>query len=139
MKTTFEIDQTIALISGESYYDLHNCYDFVGFNHLKRERRVICQWTVTQGDWVSDSLPKGLSLTFNGVKRLKEKERDPKMPKTEDLCLSSISFSPPDFENNYDDICPEYRSDEEHMSLTFESGACLKIWADSVSHEIRNA
>ena len=44
-----------------------------------------------------------LKMTFIGVERTKEEERDPEIPRTEDSGLSSISFLPAIFEDSYKD------------------------------------
>ena len=136
MKTNFEIDGTISVVSEESYFDLHNDYDFIDFEHTEENKIAVFHWTRAEGSWVDESLPMNLKMTFSGVKRTKEKERDPEIPHTEDTCLSSISFLPTIFEDSYEDLCPGYRSDEEHLSISLMSKAGFKVWAESAELEI---
>jgi hypothetical protein len=132
MRANFEIEQTIAIASGDSCFDLHNCFDFVGFQYLPSHREASFEWERTQAPRVPDGLPARLFLVFDGVSNFAVRRRDDEMPFTEDDCVESISFLPPELDADFDSICPEYRSDSEHMRIGFQSGACVKIWADSV-------
>ena len=40
MKSNFQIDQTIALESKGSYFDLHNSFDFVGYEYRPTEKKI---------------------------------------------------------------------------------------------------
>lgn len=57
------------------------------------------------------------------------------MPFTEDDCLSSISFLPRELSEEFGAVMQGFRSEDEHMSLSFQSGSHVKIWAESVRHE----
>ena len=139
MKSNFEIDQTIALESGEQYLDLHNCFDFVGYQYQPKEKRIQCEWKKTIGDWVSPELPEKVYLDFEGVSNFAAQKREDEIPFSEDDCLSSISFLPKELNEEFDAVCPDFRSADEHISLSFQSGSCIKIWADSVTLETKQA
>lgn len=134
MRATFELDQTIAIIAGGSYFDLHNCFDLVGFEYRPAERTAVFEWVRTEAPWVPEGLPPSIFLFFEGVSNFAVRRRDDEMPFTEDDCVELISFMPPALAEDFDSACPEYRSEEEHMSISLQSGAGFKIWADSVSH-----
>ena len=136
MRSSFTLDQTIAIVAGGAYFDLHNNFRFVGFEYRPTERIARLSWTRGDGDWVSRDLPKRLTLCFVGVSNFTVKRRDDALPFTEDSCIASISFLPPDLADIYSAVCPDYRSDDEHISIEFQSGAGAKIWAESVTHEI---
>jgi len=137
VKSTFQLDQTIALVVGNAYYDLHNCFDFVGFEYRPTEKKVRLEWQRGAGDWVAKDLPTKLVLIFEGVANFAARRRDDEMPFTEDSCLASITFLPPELSDNFAALCPDHRSDDEHLSIEFQSGASIKIWAESVAHEIQ--
>jgi hypothetical protein len=63
------------------------------------------------------------------------RQRDDEMPFAEDNCLASITFLPESLNEDFDAICFGDRFPNEHMSLTFQSGAGIKIWAECVHHE----
>ena len=136
MRTSFTLDQEIAIVAGGSYFDLHNNFDFVGFEYCPTERCARLQWARGEGDWVSRDLPKSLTLRFHGVSNFAVRRRDHDLPFTEDSCVASIGFLPPEFSEDYAAICPDYRSDDEHLSIQFQSGLGVKLWAETATHEI---
>lgn len=135
MRSTFELDDTIALSVGAAYYDLHNDFDFVGYEYRPTERKARFDWMRSDGDWVAEGLPARISLAFDGVSNFAAKRRDDEMPFTEDDCVASISFLPKELAEEFEAICPGHRSEDEHMGICFQSGSSVKIWAESVRHE----
>jgi hypothetical protein len=138
MHSSFSIDLDIAIVSGELYCDLHNCFDFVSLNHRPTEKRTELIWHRGTGDWISKALPAKLTLSFQGVTNILVHRRDDDMPFTEDDCISEIAFLPPELADTFDSICA-YRGDDEHISIGFQSGSGVKIWAESVTHETGEA
>ena len=136
MRATFDLDGSIALVAGDKYFDLHNCFDFVGYEYRPTERFMQLRWNRGTGAWVSTELPKGLILTFLQVGNIAIRQRDDEMPFTEDSCLASISFLPSTMNDIFDAICIGERFPDEHLSMTFQSGAGIKIWAGKAEHEI---
>ena len=112
MLATFDLDGSIALLVGAKYLDLHNSFDFVGCEYRPPERFMQLRWNRGTGEWVSTELPKA-----------------------EDNCVASIAFLPVALNDNFDAVTFGERFPDEHMSLTFQSGAGIKIWAESVQHE----
>jgi hypothetical protein len=49
-----------------NYFDLHNNYEFMGYE--KRDGDVRLHWRRTKGDWVSASLPISFELLIRGIK-----------------------------------------------------------------------
>ncbi len=135
MRSTFNLDDVIALLAGDAYFDLHNDFDFIGYEYRPTERQARFDWARSDGDWVPEGLPARLTLIFEGVSNFAAKRRDDKMPFTEDDCVSSISFLPRELTEEFDAVMEGFRSDDEHLSLSFQSGSCVKIWAESVRHE----
>lgn len=135
MRSTFELDDTITLVSGTAYFDLHNDFAFVGYEYRPMEGRAHFDWVRRNGDWVPAGLPARLSLIFEGVSNFAATRRDDEMPFTEDDCVANISFLPKELGGKYDAICPGHRSEEEHFGICFQSGSGVKIWAERVRHE----
>jgi hypothetical protein len=137
MRANFQIQQNIALVVDGNYYDLHNNFDFIGFEYRPTEKVARLEWRRGEGNWIPKNAPAKIILVFSDVTNLAVKRRDDKTPFSEDSCLENITFTPPDSEDQYDVIFPEYRSDDEHLSFGFMSGAGLKIWAKDVTAEIK--
>lgn len=135
MRATFDLDGIIVIIADGKHLDLHNCFDFVGYEHRPTERFMRLRWNRGTDEWVSPALPKGLILTFLQVKNVAVRPRDDAMPFTEDNCVASISFLPAALNDEFGAVCFGERFPDEHLSLRFQSGAGIKIWAESVSHE----
>ena len=136
MRSSFEIHQTIALTAGSDYFELHNDFDFVGFEYRSTARTVSMEWRRGVGHWVSVALPQTVFLLFESVSNLAVQKRNDQMPFSEDSCVANITFLPPDFESDFSAALSNYRSENEHFSIHFQSGAGIKIWAESVSHKI---
>ncbi len=137
MRASFEVDQSIALVASGAYYDLHNCFDFVGYEYQPTARVARFSWERTDGPWVPDDLPQELSLVFEEVSNLAVRMRDDEKPYSEDDCVEAISFLPREQAHDFDSICPDHRSLDEHFMILFESDACVKIWATRVFLEIK--
>ena len=138
MRTNFQLDQTIALVVGNLFFDLHNCFDFVGYEYHPSEKKAKLEWLRDSSDWVPSVLPHRLILFFDGVTNFAVQRRNDDTPFTEDDCLASISFLPAELRDFFDAVCPDHRSDDEHMSICFQSGASIKIWAESVTLETKD-
>src|SRR5687767_9311737 len=136
MRTTFEIDGTIGIgLPGEGCLDLHNDFDFIGFEYQPTDQKARLSWRRGDGDWIAKRRPTEFFLLFAGVRSFTVRKRDTEMPFSEDSCLQHVTFAPADFADDYDAIFPTYRALEEHLSLAFMSGFGVKIWAESVAHE----
>lgn len=137
MHCDFEVDQEIALTAGEQYFDLHNNFDFVGIDYRPTAQIAILRWKRGAGNWVPAGTPAELELTFHKVANFAMRCRDEEMPRSEDDCLQSMTFTPPEFFGNFDSCFTGYRSPDEHITLLFQSGAALKIWAQRAQLEVR--
>lgn len=129
---TFDSSNEIGLDGKHRYIDLHNCFDWQSINYFSEERRVKMSWIRSTGDWVQAGLPPTLELDFRGVSGFAACPRDSELPFTEDSCLSSVTFSPPEYASDFESNFEGYRSDSEHITFLFQSGFGVKIWAEEV-------
>lgn len=121
----------------DNYFDLHNNFDFVGFEYDISKRVVEFHWVKGSGDWVPENSPNKIRLIVNDVVFLKVKERDSEMPFTEDDCLDIMGF----VWNNMKDDMESYHSHEPeenctHLFLQFMSKMAVKIGAGSASLKV---
>ena len=137
MHANFEINGMIYLVVGSVEYDLHNNFDFVGFEYRPTDKIAWLRWRRAKGEWVPQGTPACLNVCFTGVRNLAVRQRDDEMPFSEDSCLASITFLPAELDRDFEAICPEFRRSDEHLSLVFQSGAAMKIWAESATYEIQ--
>ena len=129
---TFDSSIEIGVAGRHRYLDLHNCFDWQSITYLSEERRIKMSWIRSTGDWVQPNLPPALTLEFHGVSRFTTCPRDTELPYTEDSCLASVTFSPPEYASDFESEFEGYRSDSEHITFSFQSGFGVKIWAEEV-------
>ena len=127
---TFDSSIEIGFAGRHRYLDLHNCFDWQSINYLSEKRRIKMFWVRSTGDWVEPDLPPNLALEFRGVSRFAARPRDSEFPYTEDSCLASVTFTPPEYASDFKSEFEGYRSDSEHVTFSFQSGFGLKIWAE---------
>lgn len=125
-------EDNIGLQVGDMYLDLHNNFDFQAIKYSIDKREIRLSWKKHSGDWVPEKDPRIIELEFHGVTRFKMKERNPDIPFSEDDCLNTIGFLPPDMWDHIDGYSPHQPSAEDDLLMDFMSGAALKIRAESV-------
>ena len=126
---TFDSSIEIGCDGNHRYLDLHNCYDWQGFSYLSEERRIKMSWIRSSGPWVQEDLPPSLVLEFRDVSKLATRPRDVEYPYTEDSCLESVTFTPPEYASEFGNEFPDYRDEAEHLTFCFRSDFAIKIWA----------
>lgn len=128
---SFSFDSSIELGFSDRYrwLDLHNCFDWQGFEYASEERRIKLIWK-RAGEGIEPNLPAVVVLEFQRVTRFAACPRDPGLPYTEDSCLAFVSFTPPEFSEDFKSEFGGYRSDAGHLTFSFQSGFGLKIWAE---------
>jgi hypothetical protein len=129
---TFDSSIELGCDGKHRYLDLHNCYDWQGFSYFSEERRIEMSWIRSNEPWVHEDLPGSLVLEFRDVSSLATRPRDSELPYTEDSCLASVTFTPPEYASNFDSEFPDYRDESEHLTFCFQSDFGLKIWASEV-------
>ena len=85
----------IGIEIDDTYLDLHNNYNFIGYVHDKEDKRVIFTWRRTIGDWVNTDAPSSVKIVIEVVSIFRHKERNPEMPVSEDKTISYIGFLHP--------------------------------------------
>jgi hypothetical protein len=128
----FTLPTSIEVLHEGTFFDLHNCFDWQTLAYLSEEKRIEMKWRRSEGDWVSSTLPPELTLQFRGVSRFAASPRNPAEAFTEDSCLEFLTFTPPEFDSNFEGEWNGYRADSEHLTLRFMSGFAVKMWAEEV-------
>jgi hypothetical protein len=136
--TNFRISgDFIAIEVGDSYYDLHNNFDFVGLIYDVQNKEISLNWEKSEGYWVRIEEPKSLRLLFSKVYLFKCKERDPALPVSEDNCLNSMGFIDNTMLGELEGFShPEPRERAAHLNLSFMSGFAMKIGAATARCEV---
>ncbi len=88
----FIIDEDIYIVFEGNYFDLHNDYDFTGYEYSEDVRCLSLSWKIGTGDWVRDGQPPSLRLEFEGVSYFEVKPRNSKLLPAEDSSLDGFYF-----------------------------------------------
>jgi hypothetical protein len=137
MHSSFNLDGTTAVVADAVHFDLHNNYDFIGYEYHPSEKLARFDWRRGKGEWVPQNTPVTFSLLFDGVSNLAAARRDDEQPFSEDSCLAAITFLPSELNAEFGAVIPGHRSEREHLSLAFMSGAGIKIWSENANHEFQ--
>lgn len=115
-----------------SNFDLHNNFNFEGFNYNLPLRQLKLVWRRSTGAWAKNAALLGLTLVFQNVSFLKVKERDGEYPFTEDDCLCNISHHPTEMRDEFDSVMLGKSSPGDDLTLSFQSEWGIKINSETV-------
>ena len=118
----------IYLYTESESFDLHNCFDFVGFAYDMTKRIVTLRWIPNQ--YASPEQRRPLVVEMRGVSHLSSSARDPELPFSEDACLNSVGLIPPSAPML--DSAQENTPADWHHVFAFTSGFMLRVGAESV-------
>lgn len=128
MKVNFDIKDNHALEIAGLHIDLHNNFDFVGFDYNVADREIKLHWRKSGGDWVDKNEFSSLVLTHKGVTFLKVIEQDEKSTYEDDSCLGEITFFPSTTREINDNIISQTKpNDGDDILYFFENGQLIRI------------
>ena len=128
MLRDFEISQEIYLVQLPHELDLHNDFDFLGFDYSVENRALLLRWRRSQGEWVAFGTPTSVTIEFREVSEFRFQPRDSSRPFTEDNCVSSFGYWADGV------VIPESSQVPDPKLLTaidFMSGAVIAVQAAS--------
>ncbi|SKB36067.1 hypothetical protein SAMN05660841_00008 [Sphingobacterium nematocida] len=128
MKINFDIKDNHAIEIAGRVIDLHNNFDFVGFDYNIADREIKLYWKKSCGDWVDKNEFLSLILTHMGVTFLRVTEQDEKSTYDDDSCLGDITFFPSTSREINDCIVPQTKpNDGDDILYFFENGQQIRI------------
>lgn len=120
-------EDNISLLYNGQYLDIHNCYNFRGFQFDNLTRTLALTWTRSVEEWSSEERC-GFQLSFKQVTYFKVRERDSEIPYTEDNCLSFIGFLEQEMRDDFDSYKPNKNiKDTDDLNINFESDQAIKV------------
>jgi hypothetical protein len=138
MKVNFDIIDNYALNFQGLHIDLHNNFDFVGFDYKVEQRELKLTWNKTNGEWVDIHELSQIILTHTGVDYLKIIEQDEKSILQDDNTLGEISFFPSTSREINDSIIPQEKPNEfDDIIYSFENGQVIRIHCDRVELSVK--
>lgn len=131
MRRDFEITQGIYLVQPPHELDLHNNFDFLGFDYSVEHRALLLRWRRSTGDWVASGTPASVTIEFREVSEFRFQPRDSAMPFTEDDCVSSFGYwTDEDWADGVIVAEPSQTPDPKWLTaVDFMSGAVIAVQA----------
>jgi hypothetical protein len=133
MKVNFDIIDNHAIEIAGRYVDLHNNFDFVGFDYNVADKKIKLQWKKSNGDWVDKNEFSSLVLTHLGVTFLRVFDQDKKSTYEDDSCLGEITFFPSTEREINDSIVSQPKpNDKDDILYFFENGQLIRIQCEQI-------
>jgi len=128
MKVNFDIKDNHAIEIDGRHIDLHNNFDFAGFDYNVANKEIKIYWKKSSGDWVKKNEFSSLVLTHKGVTFLRVIEQDEKSSYEDDSCLGEITFFPSTARELNDSIVSQTKpNDGDDILYFFENGQLIRI------------
>ncbi len=128
MKVNFDITDNHALTLAGRHIDLHNNFDFVGFDYNIADREIKLHWKKTSGDWVDKNEFSSLILTHKTVTYLKVIDQDENSTYEDDSCLNEITFFSSTAREINDSIVSQSKPNNgDDILYFFENGQRIRI------------
>jgi hypothetical protein len=138
MRRNFEIVQGIYLVQPPHEVDLHNNFDFLGFDYSVELRTLLLRWRRSRGDWVASDTPASVTIEFREVSEFRFQPRDSAQPFTEDNCVSSFGYwADEQWVDGVIEAEPSQTPDPKWLTaVSFMSGAVIAVQAASAHARI---
>jgi hypothetical protein len=107
MIVNFDITNNCALNYDGRDIDLHNDFDFEGFDYNVAERQIRLCWKKMSGPWVAKDEFSSLVLTHKAVNYLMVVEQDENSTYEDASCLGEITYVPLTIRKLNDIIVPQ--------------------------------
>ena len=138
MKVNFEIVDNYALTYEGWHIDLHNNFDFVGFDYNVEERKIKLNWKKSNGDWVDKNEFSSLVLTHKIVTFFRVIKQDDKSTYNDDSCLGEITFFPSTERETNDSIVLQSKpNDGDDIIYFFENGQQIRIHCEEIELNVK--
>jgi len=138
MKVNFDIKDNHAIEIAGRHIDLHNNFDFVGFDYNIVDREIKLHWKKSSGEWVDKKEFSSLVLIHKGVTFLKVIKQDEKSAYEDNCCLGEITFFPSTARAVNDSISPQTKpNDGDDIIYFFENGQLIRIHCEQIELGIK--
>ena len=131
MRRDFEIRQGIYLVQPPHMLDLHNDFEFRDLRYSVETRTLLLFWRRSRGKWVPSGAPESVTVEFQDVSEFRFLPRNPKVPFTEDDCVSQLGYWTD--EDWADGVFEAEKNVDPNWlaAIEFQSGAVLAVQAAS--------
>ena len=138
MKVNFDITDNHSLTISGRHFDLHNNFDFVGFENNIEDKEIRLHWRKSKGEWVDSNEFSSLVLIHRQVSFLKVIEQDAESSSDDGSCLGEISFFPSTAREFDDSILPQSKpNDGDDIKYFFENGQRIIIHCEQIELNLK--
>ena len=129
MRREFKIDNQIAIVGDDYYYDLHNCYDLKGLELDWSKKQVAINFIKVSGEWVKHEDPSRIEILFNGVKYF-EVSRDFFLKNS--YSLEEIGFKNSEDKDDSWLLSEEQAAADDHLFIRLENDEYIRILSETI-------
>ena len=136
MTTNFKLIENYALKFNDRLIDVHNNFDFVGFEYIIKESQLKMFYRKSSGDWVDKEELEQLVLIHNMVNNLviKNQSENPEDSTTEITFYQNNEFRKPE-----EVTLREKPNENDDIFYIFESGKVIQIGCSEILLEINRS
>jgi hypothetical protein len=133
MKANFRIELFRDLIFEDRLIDLHNNFDFQGFEYNNLTHTLTLSWYKATDDWVGvDELAKVI-LIHREVSYLKIMPQDMDFHKGDEFCLAHVTFFPSSDRDSNELLSEQENPNEgDDMIYSFQNGQIIRVGSQEV-------
>ena len=136
MTTNFKIIDNYALKFNDKLIDIHNNFDFVGFDYPVKENQLKLFCRKSSGDWVNKKEPEQIVLVHNNVINLVVENQN---GNSEDS-ITEITFYQNNEPRNFGELTlREKPNGNDDILYIFESGKVIRIGCCEILLEINGS
>lgn len=134
MKRNFKIQDSIAIQSDISYFDLHYCYDLELIRlSICNESSLEMSFGIIEEDWVSINSPKRIKIVFQNMKYL---EFSPLLLSNFSPNIEEIGFKEAN-DHDYNWLLTEEQTDDDcHIFFRFDNEEYLRLYCEQISFSV---
>ena len=133
LESNFKIHNFIEVEIGGRVLDLHNNFDFTGYQTDKFSNDINLYFKKSEGDWVPVNEVDSLIFTLKNVTYQKTIAPNQDLIK-DDNCLAGITyFYQEDREENYALLDKELPDPQDDIIFTFESERVIRVNCENVT------
>ncbi len=138
MKVNFDIINNYSLCIVGRHIDLHNNFDFVGFEYNIADREIKLHWKKSNGEWVDSNEFSSLVLIHKEVTFLRIIDQDKDSNYVDDSCLGEITFFPSTAREINDSIIPQSKPIVgDDILYFFENGQRIRIHCEQIELNVK--
>jgi hypothetical protein len=134
MIVNFEVIDFYALFYNGKQLDVHNNFDFIGYEYKISGRELILKWIKSDGNWIKEDEFSKLTLIHSNVSFLNVSydNKDYEFPEN-DICLSEVTFFPSALRMTNNKFIDQRKPNEnDDIIYTFQSGHFIRVCCESV-------